>query len=112
MKSCLNISSKSILIGIFLIMQQVGTRANVICDTITSGSTTSTALINYYDFTSDVYDGTFTVSTCSENTNYDTYLYLYNKGDCGGTALTSNDDSSCTLGYGCVKGFIRANFHT
>lgn len=90
----------------------VDTRPDVICDTTTSGSTTSTALINYYDFTSDVYDGTFTVSTCSENTNYDTYLYLYNKGDCGGTALTSNDDSSCTLGYGCVKGFIRANFHT
>jgi hypothetical protein len=72
------------------------------CGESTTSYTTAANLINYYDFSSPNYDGTLSVSTCSNSTDYDTYLLLFAQNDCGGTALAWDDDvgSSCTEGSG------------
>ena len=57
---------------------------------------------NYYHVNTSYAGGLATgiyVSTCSSHTDYDTYLYLYAAGDCGGTIIASNDDTAYSFDY-------------
>ena len=70
-----------------------------------TGHTTSSNFENYYEFTAASYDGAFSVSTCSDYTDYDTYLRLYAQGDCGGTVLHFDDDD-----YTCSSSSVSSYF--